>query len=92
MTRCVPVRREDPAGLDKLLLAVAQAGARWAEQKAAALGVTLNLWDGENGLQSVVVDAIKQHGIPNKRFQELVTPRLVAENVGVLKRKRRLAR
>lgn len=94
--KCYPVLKtvaaSDPAGLDNLLLAIGEGCARWAERKVAGLGVHINLWDGVDGLGEVVKDVISQQGIPNKRFNELVSPRIIAEQVGALKRKRRINR
>lgn len=93
-TLCRVAPREDPAGLDKLLLAIGEGCARWAEAKVARLGVRVELWDGKDGLGAIVQEQIKAHGIPNKRFAELVTPRSVVERIAGSRpaRKRRLAR
>jgi len=92
--RCREVPREDPAGLDKLLLALGESCARWAEAKVARLGVRVELWEGKDGLGAVVQEQIKAHGIPNKRFQELVTPRAIVERIAGARpaKKRRLTR
>ena len=96
VTPCRPlpprVKSEDPAGLDKLLLAVGKVAHDFVAGKAARFGVHLDWWSGQDGLESVLKDAIKEHGIPNKRFVELVTPRKIAVKSGVLKPKRRAVR
>jgi hypothetical protein len=87
--RIVPLQREDPAGLDKLLLALGKAAHDFVQAKAAQRGVKFDLWNGKDGLAKTLEALIKAHKIPNKRFAELVTPRSIAENTGVLKPKRR---
>lgn len=87
--------QNDPAGLDRLILAVGKAAHDLVAAKAAKMGVALNVWDGENGLQGVIQDVIREKRIPNKRLPDLVSPRSIAENIGVLKpkpKKRRIAR
>jgi hypothetical protein len=85
---------DDPAGLDKLLLAAAHSGIRYLEQFATSRGVTVDLWSGPNGAGAVLEQAIRERGVPNKRFAELVNPRTIAEGVGLVKkpRKRRAIR
>ena len=88
-------RPEDPAGLDKVLLAAGKAAHDFVVAKAARFGIHLDWWNGKNGLQAVIQDAIREHEIPNKRFPELVSPRSLAEKAGVLsakKPKRRITR
>ncbi len=93
MKPCTPlVRLEDPAGLDKLLLAVGKVAHDFVAAKAARFGVRLDWWGGADGLENVIHSAIEQHKIPNRRFQEIVSPRIIAESTGLLKRKRRLNR
>ena len=85
----------DPAGLDKVLLAAGKAAHDFVMGKAARFGIRLDWWSGENGLEAVIQDAIREHEIPNKRFPELVSPRSIAERAGVVKpkkQKRRIAR
>jgi len=73
-----PVVIEDPAGLDKLLLAAARGCARFLEAAAKEkAGVALNLWDGKDGLGAVLENHLKAAGVPNKRLPELVTPRAI---------------
>ena len=81
----VPVRREDPAGLDKLLIAAGKGCARFLEAFAQSKGVSLNLWDGKDGMGAVLEEAVKR--VPNKRLPELVTPRSILEQAGVIKRR-----
>lgn len=79
---------EDPAGFDKVLLAVGRAAVGWAESKVRNLGFNLDLWNGEDGVGAVVEQALKEQGIPNKRFTALVNPRVIAEHAKFIKRKR----
>ncbi len=82
--KVVPV--EDPAGLDKLLLAAEKGCARFLEGLTARkLGVQVNLWDGKDGLGAVLEESLKSAGVPNKRLPDLFTPRAVLEAGGVLK-------
>ncbi len=82
------VTSPDPAGLDKLILAAGEGVARWAEGVLASRGVTVNIWDGRNGLGAVLGEHIEAAGIPNKRAHELLTPRAVVEMMAPKKRKR----
>lgn len=85
-----PVPVEDPAGLDKLLLAAGKGCARFLEGLTARkLGVQVNLWDGKDGLGAVLEESLKSAGVPNKRLPDLFTPRLVIERSGILPKKRR---
>ena len=69
---------EDPAGLDKLLLAAGKGIARYLESLAETkLGRKVELWDGKDGLGKVLQEHLQAAGIPNKRLPELVTPRAV---------------
>lgn len=79
----------DPAGFDRLLFALAKGATEFAERKALEHGVPLKLWDGKDGLGMVVEQIISDAGIPNKRFPELVSPRSIAEHVGIVKRSKR---
>jgi hypothetical protein len=83
---------EDPAGLDKLILALCKTGTRFLEgfvqQKT---GRSIPLWDGKDGLGAVLEEQVKVAGIPNKRLPELVTPRAVLQQTGVLPAKRKRA-
>jgi hypothetical protein len=73
-----PMVTEDPAGLDKLLLAAAKGCARFLEAAAKEKGgVSLDLWDGKDGLGAVLEEHLKRAGVPNKRLPELVTPRAI---------------
>jgi hypothetical protein len=84
-----PVRNidaRDPSGrVDVLLLRLGEAACRWAERKAfVKLGLRLNLWDGPEGLKSVVETKIDEVGIP----REKLTPQLMAEYAGFIKGRR----
>lgn len=82
-----PVPVEDPAGLDKLLLAAAQGVTRWLEAGAALqLGRPVNLWDGPDGLGAVLKEHLEAAGVPNKRLPELITPRAVVESLPIRRR------
>ena len=89
-----PVPVEDPAGLDKLLLAAARSGIGYLEQFARSRGVNVDLWNGPNGAGAVLEQAIAEKGVPNQRFTALVNPRSIAEHVGLVKKpkKRRAIR
>jgi hypothetical protein len=88
-----PVPKEDPAGLDKLLLAAGKGCARFLESLAQAkLGTPFNFWDGQDGLGAVLEEHLKSAGVPNKRLPELVTPRAVLEQAGVIRKKRAVRR
>jgi hypothetical protein len=89
-----PAFVEDPAGLDKLLLAAAKSGVRYLEQFALSRGVNVDLWNGPNGAGAVLEQAIAEKDVPNQRFTALVNPRSIAEHVGLVKkpRKRRAIR
>jgi len=84
---------EDPAGLDKLLLAAAKGCARFLE--AAALekaGLRVNLWDGADGLGVVLEEHLQAAGVPNKRLPDLVTPRAVLQHCGMVRKARPMRR
>lgn len=84
-----PVPVEDPAGLDKLLLAAGKGIARYLEQLAGAkLGRPVQLWDGVDGLGAVLEEHLKAAGVPNKRLPELLTPRLVVNQMTGRKHRR----
>jgi len=91
-----PVVPEDPAGLDKLLLAAGKGLHDLARGVASSKGFTIpEFWGGENGLEAVLRQAIAERGIPNKRLPDLVNPRTLAENAGLIRKpktKRRIAR
>ena len=88
-----PVVQDDPAGLDKLLLAAGKGIARYLENMAQVkLGQPLNLWDGKDGLGAVLEEHLQAAGVPNKRLSELLTPRLVLQNAGVTPKKRNVRR
>ncbi len=81
---------KDPAGLDSLLMAAGQGIARFIERGAAQkLGQSINLWDGLDGLGAILREHLDAAGVPNKRLPELVTPRSVLTQAGVVKRRRR---
>jgi hypothetical protein len=85
--------QDDPAGLDKLLLAAGKGIARYLENMAQVkLGQPLNLWDGADGLGAVLEEHLQAAGVPNKRLSELLTPRLVLQNAGVVPKKRNVRR
>jgi hypothetical protein len=67
------------------LLALAERVVRLAERKTG-----LQLWDGEDGVGSVVQQKLKELRVPEKPIQlgRVVTPRQLAEEVGFVKRKR----
>jgi hypothetical protein len=80
---------EDPAGLDKVLLATGKGLSRFLESLIEKrIGRPVNIWDGKDGLGAVLEEQFKGMGIPNKRFFEVVTPRSVLEQSGFVKRKR----
>jgi predicted component of type VI protein secretion system len=84
------VVQNDPAGLDKLLLAAGKGIARYLEKMAQVkLGQPLNLWDGKDGLGAVLEEHLQAAGVPNKRLSELLTPRLALQNVAPKKRNAR---
>lgn len=84
-----PVIQDDPAGLDKLLLAAGKGIARYLERIAEVkLGTPVKLWDGQDGLGTVLEEHLKAAGVPNKRLPELLTPRLVLQSAGVTPKKR----
>lgn len=83
---------DDPAGLDKLLLAAGKGVARYLEGLAQQkLGRPVSLWDGKDGLGAVLEEHLKSAGVPNKRLPELISPRLVLEKAGAI-RKRKVRR
>jgi hypothetical protein len=89
--KSVPV--DDPAGLDKLLLAAGKGCARFFESLAERkLGMRVNVWDGADGLGAILEESLKSAGVPNKRLPDLLTPRLVIERAGILPKKRRPVR
>ena len=84
-----PPKKEDPAGADKVVLAAAEAGCHWLEAILNAnLRVSVDLWNGPQGLRGVIEQAVQQAGLPNKRFAEIVTPRLIAEKAGIVPARR----
>lgn len=89
---------EDPAGLDKLLLAAGKGVARFLEAAIESkLGRPVPLWDGPDGLGAVLDEHLKAAGVPNKRLPELLTPRAVVNSFVPVPfpgrvRKRRLSR
>ena len=85
----------DPAGLDKLLLAAGKGCARYLESLVQQkLGRPVNIWDGKDGLGAILEESLENAGVPNKRLPELLTPRLVLEQSGAIRKRpvRRLKR
>jgi len=92
-TKPVPVVQDDPAGLDKLLLAAGKGVARFLESALERkTGTKVNLWDGQDGLGMILEEQLQQAGVPNKRLPELLTPRSVLQQTGVLGKKRTVRR
>ena len=86
-----PVR--DPAGLDELLLAAGKGVTRFLEGLAASkLGRPVNLWDGADGLGAILKEHMDAAGVPNARLPELLTPRAVANQLGIVPRKKKSLR
>lgn len=84
---------DDPAGLDKLLLAAGKGCARFLESVVERrFGTAINLWDGQDGLGAVLEEHLKAAGVPNKRLPELLTPRLVMNRAGLTAKKRPVRR
>lgn len=55
--------------------------------------VGVPLWDGEDGVSGVAADILRGFGVPEKAIdmgtpERVISPRMVAERVGLLKRKR----
>lgn len=90
--RCVPVLKEDPAGLDKLLLAFGKGIHDFAKAKASNHGVHFDVWSGKDGLEETLKAVMKDCKVPNKRLSELFTPRSIAERAGVLRNSKRRIR
>jgi hypothetical protein len=91
--KTVPVVTEDPAGLDKVLVAAGKGCCRFLEGLLSKqTGVPINLWDGKDGMGAILEESLKRAGVPNKRLPELVTPRAILQETGVIpkKKKRRL--
>ena len=82
----------DPAGLDRLVMAAGEGLARWGEGLAARHGIKVEIWDGPNGLGAVLGEHIERAGVPNKRLAELVTPRAIVESLAAPKKRRRAVR
>ena len=71
--------------LDLLLLGLGEESFRWLDRKLNTGGALVNrLWLGPEGLRGVLEAKIEEVGIP----REKLTPRLVAEHAGFLKRRR----
>ncbi len=84
---------EDPAGLDKVLLAAGKGVTRFLESVIEKkLGRPVNFWDGQDGLGAVLEEQFRGMNVPNKRLPELVTPRSVLQQAGFVKRKRQARR
>jgi hypothetical protein len=89
--------QEDPAGLDKLLLAAGKGVCRYLEGVAAAkIGRHIELWDGPDGLGAVLDEHLKEAGVPNKRLSDFITPRALTAFVvpkrKIVKRRRKVGR
>jgi hypothetical protein len=81
-----PVPVQDPAGLDQLLLAAGKGCARFLESALREkCGMTVELWDGKDGLGAVLEEHLATAGVPNKRLPELMTPRAILDRAGVVK-------
>jgi hypothetical protein len=73
-------------------LAAGKGCARYLEGLVQAkFGRTINVWDGFDGLGTILEEHIKAAGVPNKRLPELVTPRAVLDTI-CAPRKRRVRR
>ena len=71
---------DDPAGLDRLLLAAGKGCALFIEQLIGRkFGTRVNLWDGADGLGAILEEQLAAAGVPNKRLPDLFTPRLVLQ-------------
>lgn len=71
--------------LDILLLRLGEASFQWLDHKLNTGGaLTSKLWNGPEGLKQVVEQKIDEVGIP----REQLTPRLLAEHAGFLKRRK----
>jgi len=82
-----PVQVEDPAGLDKLLLAAGKGVARYLEGLCEQrFGRPVNFWDGPDGLGAVLDEHLKAAGVPNKRLPELLTPRAMVNQLAPRRR------
>ena len=71
---------DNPAGrLDILLLRLAEAGTRWAEEKIRTVAkVPVSLWDGPGGVGVVLQTKLDEFGVPN----EQLTPAIIADRLG----------
>lgn len=84
-----PPKKEDPAGADKVVLAAAEAATHWLENLLTTYSrLPIDLWNGPQGLRGVITQAVEQARVPNKRFAEIVTPRLIAEKAGIVPARR----
>ena len=93
MTAKKPTMAKDPAGLDQIILAACQGGARYLEGIASAkLGRPVNIWDGVDGLGAVLQEHIAAAGVPNKRLPELLTPRAIVREIAPRRQRRKVAR
>jgi hypothetical protein len=87
--------RENPAGLDKVLLAGLKAGHDSVLRQFSMMGIRLpDLWSGPDGVGAVMGQVFREQGVPNQQFGELVTPRKLAERAGLIRcpKKRTLKR
>ena len=60
----------------------------WKQFLTQLCAIPVDLWNGPQGLRGVLEEAVKNAGLPNKRFAEIVTPRLIAEKAGIVPAKR----
>lgn len=75
---------QDPAWrVDLLLLNLGDAVSKWADRKFNTGSVFQVLWNGPDGVKNVVEQKIDEIGIP----REKLTPKLIAEHAGFLKRR-----
>lgn len=78
----------DPRGrLDVLLLRLGEAVARTVERK-----LNVSLWDGEDGLEGVLQDKLRELKIPDAPVDlaRPVSVRSVAEQAGFIRHRRRI--
>jgi hypothetical protein len=75
--------KQDPAGLDSLLMAAGKGVARWLEGAVQQkTGIPVTIWDGQDGLGAILRENLDAAGVPNKRLPELVTPRSILDTLG----------
>jgi hypothetical protein len=80
-----PVRQTPMFTPHRGLMALAERLARLAERRYG-----VQLWDGEEGLGSVVEQKLKELKVPEKPIQigQVLTPRQLAEQTGFIRKKR----